>query len=103
MPEVRHVFGKRLVDINARDEDDDQDGEGGATPQGSAAIHVSRLAKSGSRDAVTQQPSQMHGSLYTPLMRTSKWRCGPVDQPVDPSKAMVVPRATTWPLVSPGA
>src|SRR5450759_4137820 len=46
MPDVRHVLRKRLVDIDARSEGKDQDDEDGATPQGGAAIHVSRLAKS---------------------------------------------------------
>src|ERR1700674_787944 len=46
MPEVRHPLGERLVGVDARDEADDEDQEEGATPQGGAAIHVSRLAKS---------------------------------------------------------
>src|ERR1700694_2999767 len=49
MPEVRHPLGERLVGVDARDEADNEDQEYGATPQGGAAIHVSRLAKSPER------------------------------------------------------
>ena len=55
MSDVRDVLWIRLVEIDSREESDDHQQRHGATPQGDAAIHVSRL--------MSQQPSQMQGSL----------------------------------------
>ncbi len=55
MSDVRDVLWIRLVEIDSREESDEHQQRHGATPQGDAAIHVSRL--------MSQQPSQMQGSL----------------------------------------
>lgn len=49
-----------------------------------------------------QEPAASHGigSVYVPSTSTSKWRCGPVDRPVEPTKPMTVPASTLWPEVT---
>src|SRR2546430_1367104 len=43
MADIGHVLGICLVDVEARDKPDDEDQDDGATPQGDAKVHVSRL------------------------------------------------------------
>jgi peptide/nickel transport system permease protein len=42
------------------------------------------------------------GSIWRPFFNTSKWTCGPVERPVDPTNASVSPRATVLPTVTLG-
>ena len=37
------------------------------------------------------------GLTRSPLTRTSKWRCGPVERPVEPDMATTVPVSTALP------
>lgn len=44
--------------------------------------------------------SQASGSVYWPSRRTSKWRCGPVESPVEPTSPTGAPAVTLWPALT---
>ena len=48
------------------------------------------------RAALTES-SRGIGSIGVPRWRTSKWRCGPVECPVEPTAPIGVPPTTYWP------
>src|SRR5690606_1771716 len=43
------------------------------------------------------QGSHLSGSKASPSTRTSKWRWGPVERPVEPERAITSPARTRWP------
>src|SRR5919201_2737210 len=61
-----------------------------------AAAAVLAEARAGEMDA----SRNFVGFCAAPRKRTSKCRCGPVERPVDPTSAILRPRATTSPSLT---